>query len=94
MSQPGTLAHQLPDEPKALRALLSEHGITWVMVAAEASKTSRRGHVGETLCSHVFADPPRAKSQNVLDAAKRLIERAQRRAAKARNGRRRQAVAS
>lgn len=88
MSQPGTLP-QLPDDPKSLRALLLEHGITWVMVAAEASKTSKRGHVGETLCSHVFADPPRAKSQNVLDAAKRLIGRA-----KARGGRQRQSVSA
>lgn len=75
MSYAETLA-QLPEDARSLRELAREHRITWVMVAAEASKTSKRGHVGETLCSHVFADPPRAKSRNVLAAAKRLIARA------------------
>lgn len=58
---------------QTLKAMLREHDITHDDVAAEASKTSKRGRVGRTLVSHVFADPPRAKSANVVEAARRLV---------------------
>jgi len=49
-------------------------GITHDLVAAEAAKTSRRGTVGITTVSNVFAG--RTKSQNVVATAKRLIAEA------------------
>lgn len=46
-------------------------GVTQVMVAAEATKTSKRGSVSVQTVSKVFADV--TKSANVIDAARRCL---------------------
>ncbi len=57
---------------ETIRQKLAALGITNREVAAEASLTSRRGHVGDTTVSHTLAG--RGQSANVLAAAARLIE--------------------
>ncbi len=54
-----------------LKRQAKQLGITHDVVAAEASKTSKRGSVGRTLVVHVLAG--RAKSANVVATIKRLI---------------------
>lgn len=54
-----------------LKADLKRAGVTYRQVAAEASKTSPRGHVGIHMVSHVLAG--RAKSQNVVGTVRRLL---------------------
>lgn len=73
-----TLLQTVPPTPEQLRTIRQTYellDITQDEIALEASKTSKRGHVGRTLVAHVFADPPRAKSLNVVRAAVRCIKK-------------------
>ncbi len=66
-----------PSQAKAVRRLTRldqqrrYHGITLAVVAAEASKTSRRGSVSISTVSKTIAGV--TKSANVVDTLKRLI---------------------
>lgn len=60
---------------------LKRHGITNKAVAAEATKTSRRGTVSESAVSRALAwddekGQPRSRSANIVSTAKRLIAEA------------------
>ena len=57
------------------------HRITLQMVADEAAKTARFGTMADTTVSNVLAG--RTKSQNVLDALRRLIAQAEAKPAEA-----------
>ena len=50
---------------------LKRHGITQDVVAAEAAKTSIRGHVTRSMVSLTLAN--RTKSANVVATARRLL---------------------
>ena len=54
-----------------IAADLRRYGITHTVVAAEATKTSPRGHVSRSMIVHTLA--ARTKSANVLATARRLI---------------------
>lgn len=58
-----------------LEADRKAHGITLRMVADEAAKTARFGTMAPTTVSNVLAG--RTKSENVLDALRRLIAEAE-----------------
>lgn len=60
------------DDPAKLKDAAKRLGITHAMIAAEATKTSRRGCVGVTSVSKTLSGG--SKSQNIIDVTKRLIQ--------------------